>query len=89
MKPPVHPHERRSRIYWIIQLVVASLGAVAIPVMLLQEPTRDHVIMAIVMPIICIIGAILAIRVLKKLPEEYRLPSDTGAGASGDPDIRP
>lgn len=74
MQPWIRPQQRRTRIYFFIQIVAASIAAVAIPIMLvvLQEPTRDHVILAIVMPIICVFGVMLGIKSFRKMEKEFR-----------------
>lgn len=89
MKPWVHPLERRTRIILGIQIVAGSVAAVAIPLMLvvLQEPTRDHIILSIAVPIICIVGVWLGIRALKKLPEQFQTEEEAAstAGRNGKP----
>ncbi len=72
MKPWIHPQERRSRIYYSVLIVISIVASIAIPLMMLQDPTRDHVIISIVAPIIGIACVILGIKTLKKLPDEYR-----------------
>lgn len=73
MKPWIHPQERRTRIFLAVQVVVTSLAAIGIPVLLLalQEPTRDHIILSIVMPIICIAGVFFSIIAFRKTPKKF------------------
>lgn len=58
---------------FFVQIVAASIAAVVIPIMLvvLQEPTRDHVMLAIVIPIICVMGVMLGIKSLRKMEKEF------------------
>lgn len=77
MKPWVHPQDRRSRIYYLAQIIAGTLAGIAIPVMLLQDPTRDHIIISIAAVVICIVGVFLLVRAYRKLPEEFRTESDS------------
>jgi membrane protein YdbS with pleckstrin-like domain len=72
MKPWIHPQDRRSRIYWRIQIAVCVVAMIVMPILLLREPTRDHVTIAAAIVVIGAITLILSIRELRKLPEEYR-----------------
>jgi hypothetical protein len=72
MKPWIHPQDRRSRIYWRIQIAVCVIAMIVVPILLLREPTRDHVLIAAAIVVIGVIALILSIRELRKLPEEYR-----------------
>jgi membrane protein YdbS with pleckstrin-like domain len=72
MKPWVHPQERRSRIYWSIQIAVGVVAMIGIPILLLREPTVDHVVISVAVVIIGIVALIFSIRELRKLPHEYR-----------------
>ena len=42
------------------------------PILLLREPTRDHVLIAAAIVVVGAIALFLSIRELTKLPEEYR-----------------
>jgi hypothetical protein len=72
MKPWTHPQERRSRIYWWTQIVLGGIAMIAAPILLLREPTRDHVLIASAIVVIGAIALFSSIRVLRKLPEEYK-----------------
>ncbi|MDN4609602.1 hypothetical protein [Arthrobacter burdickii] len=85
LKPWIHPQDRRSRIVIMIQIIMGSVVAIALPIMVLQDPTRDHVIIGTVVPIIAIIAVIFLIRAYRKLPEEYRTESDVEPESTSDP----
>ncbi len=74
MDPMNHPHARQTTIRLLIQIPLAAIAAVGIPIMLLvlQEPTRDHVLISVVMVPICIFSFIIGIRELKRLPHTFR-----------------
>ncbi|WP_458111283.1 hypothetical protein M1D88_13130 [Arthrobacter sp. R1-13] len=72
MKPWIHPQERRSRIYWSIQIAVGVVAMIVILILLLREPTADHVMISVAVVLIGIIALILSVRELRKLPHEYR-----------------
>ena len=72
MKPWTHPQERRSRIYWWAQIVIGVIAMIVGPILLLREPTRDHVLIAAAIVVVGAIALFLSIRELRKLPEEYR-----------------
>lgn len=91
MRPWIHPQDRRTRIFLFVQIAGASIAAIAIPVMLvvLQEPTRDHIILSIVMPIIGITAVVLGIRALRKLPDEFRTEPEAEGDTTTSPGERP
>jgi membrane protein YdbS with pleckstrin-like domain len=72
MKPWVHPQERRTRIYWSIQIAVGVVAMIGIPILLLREPTADHVVISVAVVLIGIVALIFSIRELRKLRHEYR-----------------
>lgn len=72
MKPWIHPQERRSRIYWRAQIVIGVIAMIVILILLLREPTRDHVLIAAGIAVLGAIGIVLSVRVLRKLPGEYK-----------------
>ncbi len=72
MKPWIHPQERRSRIYWWSQITAVVVLMVAGPIILLREPTSEHVLIAAAFVGIGAIVLFLAIKALRKLPEEHR-----------------
>lgn len=84
MEPWIHPLERRIRIILVIKNDPVSVAAVTIPFVLvvLQEPTKDHLILSSAVPIICVVGVLLNIRALKKLPEQFRTEEETDSTAS-------
>jgi hypothetical protein len=71
MKPWVHPAERRSRIYLIVQIVACAVAGLLIPVLLLQDPTQDHLLIALVVTPVAILGVVLGFKALKNLPKVY------------------
>jgi membrane protein YdbS with pleckstrin-like domain len=72
MKPWIHPQERRARIYWWIQIVIVVVVLIAAPVLLLREPTLDHVVIVAGIVVIGLISLFIGIKVLRKLPDEYK-----------------
>lgn len=72
MKPWIHPQEKRSRIYWSIQITVGVVAMIGIPILLLREPTVDHVMISVAVVLIGIVAMVFSIRELRKLPSEYR-----------------
>jgi hypothetical protein len=72
MKPWIHPQDRRSRIYWRIQIALGVVAIIVGPILLLREPTRDHVLISAAIVVIGATALVLSIRELRKLPEEYR-----------------
>lgn len=74
MSPWIHPQERRSRIYWTIQIAVVAVVMVGMPILLLQQPTVDHILISIGIGVIGLVTLIISIRQLKKLPQEYQQP---------------
>jgi uncharacterized membrane protein HdeD (DUF308 family) len=72
MKPWIHPQERRSRIFWWVQITIGVIALIVGPIFLLREPTRDHLIIAAALVLIGGSALFLSIRVMRKLPEEYR-----------------
>lgn len=85
MKPWVHPQERRSRIYWSIQIAVGVVAMIGIPILLLREPTLDHIVLSVAVALIGIVALILSIRQLRKLPDEYRHEKGQGADTPAGP----
>jgi hypothetical protein len=86
MKPWIHPQERRSRIYWSVQIAVCVVAMIVIPTLLLREPTVDHVLLAIAAVVIGAVLLILCIRELRKLPHEYRYEEGEKPAPSGSAD---
>jgi membrane protein YdbS with pleckstrin-like domain len=82
MKPWIHPQERRSRIYWSVQIALGVIAMIAIPILLLQEPTGDHILISVAVVLIGVVALIFSIRELRKLPHEYRVEeeNDTTTG---------
>lgn len=76
MKPWVHPQERRSRIYWSIQMAVGVAAMIVVPVLLLREPTGDHVMISAAVVLIGIVALVFSVRELRKRPTEYRSQKD-------------
>lgn len=69
-----HPHARRTRIRLLIQIPMGVIATIAIPIMLLvlDEPTRDHILISAIMVPLGIFGFIVGIRELKKLRHTFR-----------------
>ena len=65
MKPWIHPEEGRARIYWTLQIIGCVVAALVIPVLLLREPTQDHILIALIFTPIAIIGALLGVKTLR------------------------
>ncbi len=84
MKPWTHPQELRGRIYFSVLIVIAIVSGIVIPLALLQDPTRDHIIISILAPIICILSVFFCIKAIKKLPEEYRTEPEPDATTGQD-----
>lgn len=78
MKPWVHPQEKRSRIYWSIQITAGVVAMIGIPILLLREPTVDHVMISVAVVLIGIVAVVFSIRELRKLPSEYRHEEEGG-----------
>jgi hypothetical protein len=76
MKPWVHPAERRSRIYYLLQIAASAVAALLIPILLLQDPTQDHILIALVFTPIAILGVILGLKALKGLSKVYETEAD-------------
>lgn len=72
MKPWVHPQERRSRIFFSVQIVVGVVAMIVVPILLLREPTTEHIVIAVAVVLIGIVALIFSIRALKGLAHEYR-----------------
>jgi predicted lysophospholipase L1 biosynthesis ABC-type transport system permease subunit len=72
MEPWIHPQERRSRIYWLVQIAVGVVAMILILIFLLRDPTVDHVVAAVAVVLIGVGALILSVRELRKLPHEYR-----------------
>lgn len=72
MKPWIHPQERRSRIYWLVQIVLGIAVIIVVPVLVLREPTQEHVLIAGGIVVIGLIGLFAAFKTLRKLPDEYK-----------------
>ena len=72
MRPWIHPQERRSRVYWSLQISVGVAAMIVIPVLLLLQPTADHVVLAMATLLIGALLLLLCIRELRKLRDEYR-----------------
>jgi membrane protein YdbS with pleckstrin-like domain len=72
MKPWSHPQERRSRIFWSIQIALGVIAMILAPILLLREPTRDHVLIAAAVVVLGAIGVVLGIKVLRNLSNEYK-----------------
>ncbi|WCI09177.1 hypothetical protein PJ267_04855 [Arthrobacter sp. OVS8] len=72
MKPWIHPQERRSRIYFSIQIAGAVIAMTVAPILLLREPTQDHVLIAAAIVVLGAVVVILGIKVLRNLSYEYR-----------------
>lgn len=84
MKPWIHPQERRSRIYWWVQIVIGIVVIIVMPVLLLREPTQDHVLIAGGIVVIGLIGLFAAFKTLRKLPDEYKYEAEE-EDSNGDP----
>lgn len=78
MNPWVHPQERRSRIYFSAQIFVPVIAMIVIPIILLQDPAQDHVLISAAVLVIGAVVIFLGIRVLKNLRHEYRYEDDRG-----------
>ncbi|MBT2523272.1 hypothetical protein [Arthrobacter sp. ISL-28] len=72
MKPWIHPQELRSRIYWSTGIVGVVSAMIGVPILLLREPTQDHVVISVAVVVLGIITLPLIIRELRRLPHEYR-----------------
>jgi multisubunit Na+/H+ antiporter MnhB subunit len=72
MKPWIHPQERRSRIYWWTQILIVVAAVTVILTLLLREPTRDHVLIAVGVGILGVLVLVLSFRELRKLPNQYK-----------------
>lgn len=86
MKPWIHPQERRSRIYWLIQIAVCAVVMILIPTLLLRDPTVDHVVIALAVVLIGIVVVIIGLRELRKLPNEYRYEGEEKDAPAGSED---
>lgn len=71
MKPWIHPQERRSRIYWTIQIAIVVVVMIGMPILLLQQPTADHIGISIGIVVVGLVTLVISLRQLKKLPQEY------------------
>lgn len=80
MKPWIHPQERRSRIYWWIQIPVVMVVMILGPILLLREPTPEHVLISALIVAVGAAALVIAIKVLRKLPEEYRYKAEDNEG---------
>lgn len=60
------------------------MAMIGVPLILLQDPTRDHVVVSIAIVLIGAIAIFLGVRVLKNLSHEYRYEE----GEDGSKDFR-
>lgn len=74
MDPMNHPQARRTRARLLIQIPMGAIATIAIPIMLLvvDEPTRDHVLISAFMVPLGIFGFIVGVREFKKIRHTFR-----------------
>lgn len=71
MKPWIHPAEGRSRIYYLLQIIACAVVAVVTPIVVILEPTTEHVIIAAFVSVVGIVGVFLGFKALKEPPKVY------------------
>ncbi|WP_299169317.1 hypothetical protein [uncultured Arthrobacter sp.] len=74
MDPMNHPDARHQRLWFIFQIVGASIMLVGLPIIIfvLQKPPREHELLTIVLIPLLIGLILLGIREIRRLPHVYR-----------------